>query len=125
MPKNIEKLDNTPSQTLQFYNDFLVVHPYNLKNMSGRHRTFTENKRNIHDNLQLNMYMTEQERKQFNSDGHVPSNRKSYRTNPLGGARHIFGGGGGGATVGEMKPDEFELNHIFLINKRKNVSRDF
>ena len=62
---------------------------------------------------------------QFNSDGHVPSNRKSYRTNPLGGARHIFGGGGGGATVGEMKPDEFELNHIFLINKRKNVSRDF
>ena len=48
--------DTSADQNLQFYNDFLVVHPYNLKNMSGKHRSYIENKRNIYSNLQMNIW---------------------------------------------------------------------
>lgn len=111
MHKPAEKTNETPAQNLQFYNDFLVVHPYNLKNMSGKHRSYIENKRSIYSNLQMSMYMTEQERELFNNEVKIP-NRKPYKTNPLGGPRHA-----NNKNNHEAKINDLELNHLFLINK--------
>ena len=52
MPVNTDKSD-TPAHSLQFYNDILVVHPYNLKNTTGRHRSYAENKRSVYNNLHV------------------------------------------------------------------------
>lgn len=113
MPSNLDKGD-TPAHSLQFYNDILVVHPYNLK-ASSKHRSYAENKRNVYNNLQMSMYMTDQERTQFNQDGSMP-NRRPYRTQPLGaGSRTVQ------KNQTEAQINELELNHIFLINKCKQA----
>ena len=62
--------------------------------------------------LQVSMFMTDEERGRFNQSGTMPS-RKPYRTQPLGAGARSAG------DSHEAKITDFELNHIFLINKRK------
>ncbi len=111
---NSARREDSPVQALHFYNDFLVVHPYNLKNMSGRHRSYHQSKRNaLQESMRMSGFLTEQDRSRFS--GYTG---RGYRPNPLGGNRPK---GPGGWSIAEARPDESELNHIFLINKRNLV----
>ena len=62
----------------------------------------------------MNMFMSEQERFNFNNELNYAA-KKNYKTQPLGGKKYISN------NTTEAKVSDFELNHIFLINKRKHL----
>ena len=90
---------------LSYFSDFLVVHPYNAKSSIQASGTTVNN--NINEGLRKEPTFDLFEQGHYSMDNitNLYPSRRAIRTN-----RH---------TQHEAKVSDFDLNHIFLINKRK------
>ena len=100
-----------------YFNDFLIVHPYNLKNANGKQISYAEAKKALYSSLSANMQqISEPDSLKIGSESYPGSAnaypiRRATRTNSWRSSNY-----------NEAKINDFDLNHIFLLNKRQYIN---
>lgn len=112
MPSSLYRLTNETFVPVPYFNDFLVVHPYNLKN-GNKQASYQDAKKALYASLMPNIQPEIEPIKSaecyINSANAYPI-RRATRTNSWRSANY------------EAKITDFDLNHIFLLNKRKKIT---
>lgn len=115
LPSGIFRPTNETFVPIPYFNDFLVVHPYNIKN-GTKQVSYTEAKKQLYANFVPTMQQLPEvdpikiNTEVFPNSANAYPIRRATRTNSW-----------RSSNLTEAKINDFDLNHIFLLNKCKLI----
>ncbi len=114
MPTSLYRSRDETFVPYPYFNDFLIVHPYNLRN-GTKQISYVEAKKALYSSLSAMQQMPIQETEPikitsecYSTSANAYPVRRATRTNSW-----------RSSNFNEAKISDFDLNHIFLLNKRE------
>ena len=116
LPNSIYRSNTENFVPYPYFNDFLIVHPYNLKNGNNKQQSYAEAKKALYSSFTTS---TPQAQTLPDVDSvKISSEYYSNSANAYPIRRATRANSWRSTNNNEAKITDFDLNHIFLLNKR-------